>query len=42
MARTRNPIGDLLPLPAGWNPQQDYTYILNQTDPIRIELNTQP
>jgi hypothetical protein len=29
-------------LPAGWNPQQDPTYILTQADPIRIELDTQP
>ncbi len=25
-------------LPVGWRPQLDYTYILNQSDPIRIEL----
>jgi hypothetical protein len=28
-------------LPVGWNPQQDYTYILVQADTVRIELSTQ-
>jgi hypothetical protein len=25
-------------LPEDWNPQHDLTYIFNQSDPIRIEL----
>jgi len=25
-------------LPVGWSPAYDYTYVLNQTDPIRVEL----